>query len=107
MLTYLAWQDPETTFGSSVQSRSFRGLQILNPNLQTARRSCAPSSVGKKKLIFLKDSGSGALPRIPCPKDLSCNLVWIRPGDRFELLQPTREAIRQIQVAELVRGDPV
>src|SRR5262249_12924527 len=48
MLTYLARRDPETTFGSSVQSRSFRGLQILNPNLQTARRSCGSSSVGRK-----------------------------------------------------------
>src|SRR5262245_14110228 len=41
-----------------------------------------------------KDLGSGALPGIPCPKDLSCDLVWIRPSDRFELLQPTCEAQR-------------
>ncbi len=54
-----------------------------------------------------KDSGSGALPGIPRPEDLSCDLVWIRPSDRFELLHPTREAICQIQIAELIRCDPV
>jgi hypothetical protein len=54
-----------------------------------------------------KDLGSGALPGIPCPKDLSCDLVWIRPGDRFELLQPTCEAIGQVQITELIRCDPV
>src|SRR5262249_16204410 len=54
-----------------------------------------------------KDLGSGTLPGIPCPKDLSCDLVWIRPSDRFELLQPTCEAIGQIQITELIRCDPV
>jgi len=50
---------------------------------------------------------SGALPGVPGPKDLSCDLVWIRPGDRLELLQPTCEAIGQVQIAELIRCDPV
>jgi hypothetical protein len=51
--------------------------------------------------------GSGTLPGIPCPKDLSCDLVWIRPSDRFELLQPTCEAISQVQITELIRCHPV
>ena len=49
----------------------------------------------------------GALPGIPCPKDLSCDLIWISPSDRFELLQPTCEAIGQVQITELIRCDPV
>src|SRR5712691_12985812 len=53
------------------------------------------------------DLGSGTLPGIPCPKDLSCDLAWIRPSDRFELLQPTCEAIGQVQITELIRRDPV
>ena len=51
--------------------------------------------------------GLGALPGIPCPKDLSCDLVWIRPSDRFELLQSTCEAIGQVQITELIRCDPM
>src|SRR5436305_58945 len=47
--------------------------------------------------------GSGTLPGIPCPKELSCDLAWIRPGDRFEFLQPACETIGQVQIAELIR----
>jgi hypothetical protein len=60
-----------------------------------------------KVKISLKDLGSGALPRVPRPEDLSCDLVWIRSRDRFELLQPTREAICQVEITELIRCDPV
>src|SRR5262245_48511503 len=62
------------------------------------------------RLVFApgpKDLGSGSLPGIPGPKDLSRDLVWIRPSDRFELLQPTCEAIGQVQITELIRCDPV
>ena len=51
--------------------------------------------------------GSGALPRIPGPENLACDLVWVRPRDRFELLQAAGEAICQIQITELIRCDPV
>jgi hypothetical protein len=47
------------------------------------------------------------LPDIPRPENLSCDLVWIRAGDGFELLQPTCEAIRKVQIAELIGCDPV
>src|SRR5205823_13822963 len=54
-----------------------------------------------------KDWGSGALPGIPRPEDLSCDLVWIRPSGRFVLLHAAWEAICEIQIAELICCDPV
>jgi hypothetical protein len=63
-----------------------------------------PCELMTKVKISLKDLGSGALPRVPRPEDLSCDLVWIRSRNRFELLQPTREAICQVQIT---RVDPL
>ena len=57
--------------------------------------------------IATNDSVSRALPRIPRPENLACDLVWVRPSDRFELLQAAGEAICQIQITELIRCDPV
>ena len=59
-----------------------------------------PPYEGRRALIA---AGSGTLPGIPCPQDLSCDLAWIRAGDRLELLQPAREAIGQVQITELIR----
>jgi hypothetical protein len=56
--------------------------------------------------IGLRHSSSG-FPGIPRPEDLSCDFVWIRAGNRFELLQPAGKAIRQVQITELIRCNPV
>src|SRR5919109_3445807 len=86
------------TFGSSVQAPSFRGSRcergLTKASSKPPNRSAIMRSVvrGEKKGIVLKGSGLGALPRIPRPKELSGDLVWIRPRDRFELLYATCEA---------------
>src|SRR5258708_22471590 len=70
-------------------------------------RISSPSKYSLPAEFVLKDSGSWTLPGIPRPEDLSCDLVWIRARDRFELLQPAGEAICKGQIPELIRCDPV
>jgi len=64
--------------------------QTFNAAMAAAQAEMEPPSVTVLR----------GLRSIPCPRNLSCDLVWIRPSDRFELLQPTCEAIGQVQITE-------